>query len=199
MPRRCTVCDHPDRNHLDRLLIEDKLSLQQIADKNGLTRAAAQWHRDNHLPTELTRAAESANSARRADLLDIAIASKRHRLESQARRHERLETLVDQRLATDPEDLPTGKALQELREIEKQAAAELGEGGGGHSGPMVVVVQVPPSTVEPVTIEVLGRRPTAADQIAPPQVVDALPEPDLDLDELRDETPEKPHKPESYF
>jgi hypothetical protein len=181
-------------------LIEDKSSIRQIAAQFDISDSNIVRHRDSHLPTELTRAAESANSAQRADLLDIAIASKRYRLESQARRHEKLEALVDGRLATDdPDDLPTGKALQELREIEKQAAAELGEGGGGHSGPMVVVVQVPPSTVEPVTIEVLGRRPTAADQIAPPQVVDALPEPDFDLDELRDETPEKPPEGESYF
>jgi hypothetical protein len=82
--------------------------------------------------------------------------------------------------------------LKELRELEHETAGELGDSGGGHAGPQIVVVQVPPTAVEPVTIEVLGRRPTAADQIAPPKTVDALPEP-------VDETPEKPPEDESYF
>jgi hypothetical protein len=211
-------------------LIEDKLSIRQIAAKFSISDSNIVRHRDSHLPTALTKAASRRRNRKSDTLLDVAIAHKVHRLETQQEVVDRLLALIEARAKAardDPDAAPGAEtglmakelktlgsgelqqiiaewkvdapALRELRELLELAGKETSESGGGPAGPMVVVVQVPPTTVEPVTIEVLGRRPTAADQIAPPQTVDALPEPDLDLDELRDETPAAPPKPESYF
>jgi hypothetical protein len=56
VPRRCTVCDHPDRGAIDRCLVEGESSYALAARYGSLSRAAVERHKEGHLPTKLIRA-----------------------------------------------------------------------------------------------------------------------------------------------
>jgi hypothetical protein len=58
VPRRCSVCDHPDRADIDRALAEGKTSIRGIARQFGLTEDAVLRHRDNHVPKRLIEIVE---------------------------------------------------------------------------------------------------------------------------------------------
>jgi transposase-like protein len=69
MPRRCTVCDHPERPTVDALLLEGGESNRAIARRFGLSKDAVARHREDHLPERLLRAADAGEVASADGLL----------------------------------------------------------------------------------------------------------------------------------
>ncbi|HEU4700688.1 MAG TPA: hypothetical protein VFS40_16000 [Gemmatimonadales bacterium] len=69
MPRRCTVCAHPERDAIDAALVADRDGNRRIASQHGLSEIAVRRHRENHLPETLAKAAEAEEAARGDDLL----------------------------------------------------------------------------------------------------------------------------------
>lgn len=69
MARKCTICTHEARDAIDRALIEHR-AFRAISRQFGPSKDALIRHHDNHLPTELLKAAEVADVARASDLLD---------------------------------------------------------------------------------------------------------------------------------
>ncbi|PLS84868.1 MAG: hypothetical protein CYG60_15615 [Actinobacteria bacterium] len=49
MGRSCTVCEHEERGQLNRALVRGSESEREIASRFGLTQAAVDRHRRNHL------------------------------------------------------------------------------------------------------------------------------------------------------
>ncbi len=68
MPRRCSICDHPNRTAIDQALVGGSESLRSIADRYGLTKSAIIRHRDHHLPEHLAQA-QQAQEVLQADQL----------------------------------------------------------------------------------------------------------------------------------
>lgn len=64
----CTVCNHPRRAEIDRLLVE-KVSLRDIAGQTGTTRSALHRH-TQHIPGALVAAKEAGKVADAGTLLD---------------------------------------------------------------------------------------------------------------------------------
>ena len=67
MPRRCTVCAHPERETIDEHLV-DGLPNRRIATRYGVKEQAIRRHRDTHLPDRLAKA-EAAEAVAADDLL----------------------------------------------------------------------------------------------------------------------------------
>ncbi len=68
MARRCTVCDHRQREEIDHALVEGE-SLRDIARRHSLSKDAVARHKAEHLPTALTKAKEGADAVHADDLL----------------------------------------------------------------------------------------------------------------------------------
>jgi hypothetical protein len=60
---RCSVCDHPERDAIERALI-GSVSVRDIAGRYGASRSAVGRHKLQHLPAKLVKAKESAEVAR---------------------------------------------------------------------------------------------------------------------------------------
>jgi hypothetical protein len=71
MPRRCTVCDHPQRHGIDEALVTGA-PYRSIAKRIGLSESAVYRHKTEHIPKHLLKAREVEESARANDLLDQA-------------------------------------------------------------------------------------------------------------------------------
>jgi transposase-like protein len=69
MPRRCTVCDHPERHGIDEALVTGA-SYRSVAKRFGLSESAVYRHKTEHLPAHLLKAREAQEVARADDLLD---------------------------------------------------------------------------------------------------------------------------------
>ena len=69
MPRRCTVCDHPDSHSIDGALVTGA-PYRSVAKRFGLSESAVYRHKTEHLPTHLLKAREVEEAARADDLLD---------------------------------------------------------------------------------------------------------------------------------
>jgi transposase-like protein len=69
MPRRCTVCDHPERHSIDEALISGA-PYRSVAKRFGLSESAIYRHKTEHLPAHLLRAKEVEEVAQADDLLD---------------------------------------------------------------------------------------------------------------------------------
>jgi hypothetical protein len=69
MPRRCTVCDHPERHGLDEALVCGE-PYRSVAKRFGLSESAAYRHKTEHLPAHLLKARKVEEAARADDLLD---------------------------------------------------------------------------------------------------------------------------------
>jgi len=52
MPRKCTVCAHPERERIDRKLASD-CEIRKIASLFAVSASALRRHRDNHMLPEL--------------------------------------------------------------------------------------------------------------------------------------------------
>ena len=69
MPRRCTVCDHPERHSVDDVLITGA-PYRSVAKRFELSESAVYRHKTEHLPAHLLKAREVEEVARADDLLE---------------------------------------------------------------------------------------------------------------------------------
>jgi hypothetical protein len=69
MPRRCTVCDHPERHSIDEALV-GATPYRSVAKRFELSESAVYRHKTEHLPAHLLKAREVEEVARADDLLD---------------------------------------------------------------------------------------------------------------------------------
>jgi hypothetical protein len=69
MPRRCTVCDHPERYSIDEALVSSG-PYRSVAKRFGLSESAVYRHKTEHLPAHLLKAKEVEEVARADDLLE---------------------------------------------------------------------------------------------------------------------------------
>src|SRR5688572_31413541 len=69
MPRRCTVCDHPQRHIIDEALVSGT-PYRSVAKRFELSESAVYRHKTEHLPAHLLKAREVEEAARADDLLD---------------------------------------------------------------------------------------------------------------------------------
>ena len=60
--RKCSVCNHPDRNEIDKALVTRSTSYRNISERFGVSVGALSRHKANHLP-RLVQAAEAAEEA----------------------------------------------------------------------------------------------------------------------------------------
>src|SRR5215208_6364728 len=69
MPRRCTVCDHPERNSIDQALV-NVAPYRSVAKRFELSESAVYRHKTEHLPVHLLKAREIEEVAQADDLLE---------------------------------------------------------------------------------------------------------------------------------
>ena len=69
MPRRCTVCDHPETHSIDKTLVTGA-SYRSVAKRFGLSESAVYRHKTEHLPAHLLKAREVEELTRADDLLE---------------------------------------------------------------------------------------------------------------------------------
>jgi hypothetical protein len=69
MPRRCTVCDHPDRHGIDGALVTGA-PYRSVAKRFELSESSVYRHKTEHLPAHLLKAREVEEVARADDLLE---------------------------------------------------------------------------------------------------------------------------------
>ena len=69
MPRRCTVCDHPERHSIDEALVTGA-PYRSVAKQFELSESAVYRHKTEHLPACLLKAREIEEVAKADDLLD---------------------------------------------------------------------------------------------------------------------------------
>ena len=69
MPRRCTVCDHPERHGIDEALVTGA-PYRSVAKRFDLSESAVYRHKTEHLPAHLLKAKEAKEAARADDLLE---------------------------------------------------------------------------------------------------------------------------------
>jgi hypothetical protein len=72
MPRRCTVCDHSERNGIDQALVTGA-PYRSVAKRFGLSESAVYRHKTEHLPAHLLKAKEVEEVAQADDLLGAAL------------------------------------------------------------------------------------------------------------------------------
>jgi hypothetical protein len=72
VPRRCTVCAHPERDAVDAALIA-RQPFQHIVARFGLSTSALVRHHDDHLPAAMAKSARAAEISRGDDLIDRVI------------------------------------------------------------------------------------------------------------------------------
>ncbi len=68
MPRSCTVCEHPERERIDKALVGDA-SNRSVASLYDVSEAAVRRHKANHLPAKLVMAQAAEEVAQADDLL----------------------------------------------------------------------------------------------------------------------------------
>jgi hypothetical protein len=69
MPRRCTVCDHPERHGIDETLVTGA-PYRSVAKRFELSESAVYRHKTEHMPAHLLKAREVEEVARADDLLE---------------------------------------------------------------------------------------------------------------------------------
>lgn len=69
MPRKCTVCAHPDRDRVDEALVSPSQALRNVAQRFGLSPWALWRHLSAHIPEELAQAASARRVASAEELL----------------------------------------------------------------------------------------------------------------------------------
>jgi hypothetical protein len=69
MPRRCTVCDHPEKHSIDEALVGDA-PYRGVAKRFGLSESAVYRHKTEHVPVHLLKAREVEEVAHADDLLE---------------------------------------------------------------------------------------------------------------------------------
>jgi len=69
MPRRCTVCDHPERHSIDEILVSGA-PYRSVAKRFGLSESSVYRHKTGHLPAHMLKAREAEEIAKADDLLE---------------------------------------------------------------------------------------------------------------------------------
>jgi hypothetical protein len=69
MPRRCTVCDNPERHSIDEALVSGA-PYRSVAKRFRLSESAVYRHKVDHLPAHLLKAREAEEAARADELLE---------------------------------------------------------------------------------------------------------------------------------
>jgi hypothetical protein len=69
VPRRCTVCTHPERTDLDLALSDPSRAISQIAAKYGVSEDALSRHKANHLIPEMREKLTEDPDLRDVDVL----------------------------------------------------------------------------------------------------------------------------------
>jgi len=69
MPRRCTVCVHPERESIDKALITGDSAFLALSALFGVSDSALRRHAKKHLPATLAQAQDAAEVAQADDLL----------------------------------------------------------------------------------------------------------------------------------
>ncbi len=69
MPRKCTVCGHPQRHIIEETLVTGA-PYRSVAKQFELSEGAVYRHKTEHLPAHLLKAKEVEEAARADDLLD---------------------------------------------------------------------------------------------------------------------------------
>jgi transposase-like protein len=69
MPRRCTVCDHPQRHGIDEALVSGA-PYRSVAKRFGISESAVYRHKSDHLPAHLLKAREVEEVTQADDLLE---------------------------------------------------------------------------------------------------------------------------------
>jgi transposase-like protein len=80
MPRRCTVCDHPESHSIDEALVSGE-SYRSVAKRFGLSESAVYRHKAEHLPAHLLKAKEIEEVAQADDLLEQVRSLQAHALD----------------------------------------------------------------------------------------------------------------------
>jgi FixJ family two-component response regulator len=80
MPRRCTVCDHPERHGIDETLVTGAPN-RSVAKRFDLSESAVYRHKTEHLPAHLLQAKEVEEVARADDLLEQVRCMQAHTLD----------------------------------------------------------------------------------------------------------------------
>ncbi|CAN5767182.1 hypothetical protein BH23CHL2_BH23CHL2_25000 [soil metagenome] len=95
MPGVCSICTHPNRQAIDRLLVTRQSSYRDIAGQYDVSRGALTRHRRDHLPALLAKAYE-AEKVQADDLLREARAlrGKTYRLLNRAEKEGDLKTAL---------------------------------------------------------------------------------------------------------
>ena len=68
MPRSCTICEHSEKETIDRALVGGA-SNRSLASLHDVSEAAVRRHKTNHLPAKLVMAEKAAEVAEAGDLL----------------------------------------------------------------------------------------------------------------------------------
>jgi len=120
VPRRCSICTHPERQTIDVALISSQEAIRVIARRFEVSKDALARHRRTHLPASLAKAYEAEEVAVADDLLsqvrdlqahtlgilDSAKASSDHRVALSAIREARANIELLGRLAGELQELP---------------------------------------------------------------------------------------------
>lgn len=69
MPRRCSICDHPERIRIDQALAVGATAKRRIASQHGITERALYRHARAHLPGRLVKAESASQVADAGRLL----------------------------------------------------------------------------------------------------------------------------------
>lgn len=68
MPRSCTICEHPEREAIDRALVGEASNLS-VSALFGVSESAIRRHKANHLPAKLVMARQAEEVAEADGLL----------------------------------------------------------------------------------------------------------------------------------
>jgi hypothetical protein len=69
LPRRCTVCDHPETHSIDTALVSGA-PYRSVAKQFGVSESAVYRHETEHVPAHLLKARDVEEVAQADDLLD---------------------------------------------------------------------------------------------------------------------------------
>lgn len=151
MPRRCTICTHPEREKIDAALVAGIASNRALAPLYNVSEAALRRHSKNHLPETLAQAHEAQEVAHADDLL-----GQLSRLQAEAHRiKDKAEAEGDYRAAL------TGiRELVRIVELVAKVSGELQEA-------QTVNVLIMPEwlTIRALVVETLAPYPQARDAL----------------------------------
>lgn len=70
MPRRCSICTHPEREAINKALVSGKASNRDIARQFAVSHHALGRHKKDHLPAHPAEAQQVTETAQATDLME---------------------------------------------------------------------------------------------------------------------------------